>query len=100
MSERAVKTLFSMLMVCTMQIVSSDESFKSLSILTFRSPKQKLHSVFSKKKKKEERNQCSVVVVVVEVQEVEEVEKELVESMTLTKETVRVSLLANVANVA
>ncbi len=40
------------------------------------------------------------MVVVVEVQEVEEVEKELVESMTLTKETVRVSLLANVANVA
>ncbi len=55
MSERAVKTLFSMLMVCTMQIVSSDESFKSHSILTFRSPKQKLHSVFSKKKKKERK---------------------------------------------
>jgi hypothetical protein len=37
---------------------------------------------------------------VVVVVEVEEVEKELVESMTRTKETVRVSLLANVANVA
>ncbi len=40
------------------------------------------------------------MVVVVEVEEVIEVEKELVESMTRRKETVRVSLLANVANVA